>query len=88
MAENCLTPVGPTQPLGVANRLTTEAASCRPAILAIGTATPALRVTQEDGFSLAGYTQPSIRRIFRNSDIDFRDFYFEACRAWMRRPMS
>jgi predicted naringenin-chalcone synthase len=77
LTESCLTPVEPTQTLGVANRLTTEGASCRPAILAIGTATPALRVTQEESFSLAGYAQPSLRRIFRNSGIDFRHFYFE-----------
>jgi hypothetical protein len=77
LTESCLTPVEPTQTLGVAKRLATERASCRPAILAIGTATPALRVAQEESFSLAGYTQPSLRRIFRNSGIDFRHFYFE-----------
>jgi predicted naringenin-chalcone synthase len=61
----------------VAPNRVAEEARCRSSILAIGTATPAFRVTQEESFSLSGYTQPSVRRIFRNSGIDFRHFYFE-----------
>jgi predicted naringenin-chalcone synthase len=59
------------------DRRPTEEASCRPSILAVGTATPVLRVTQEESFRLSGYAEPSVRRIFRNSGIDFRHFYFE-----------
>jgi predicted naringenin-chalcone synthase len=60
-----------------AKRRSTVEAPCRPSLLAIGTATPAFRVTQEESFSLSGYSQPNVRRIFRNSGIDVRHFYFE-----------
>jgi predicted naringenin-chalcone synthase len=69
--------VEPARTPGVANRPTNEEASRRPSLLAIGTATPALRMTQDESFSLCGYTEPAVRRIFRNSGIDFRHFYFE-----------
>jgi hypothetical protein len=71
LTENCIASAEP------AKRRLTEEALCRPSVLAIGTATPAYRVTQEETVSLSGYVQPSVRRIFRNSGIDFRHFYFE-----------
>jgi polyketide synthase Type III len=46
-------------------------------ILAIGRATPACRVTQEESFRLSRYERDGARRIFLNSGIDFRHFYFE-----------
>src|SRR5689334_8183645 len=46
-------------------------------ILAIGRATPACRVTQEESFRLSGYERDGVRRIFLNSGIDCRHFYFE-----------
>jgi predicted naringenin-chalcone synthase len=36
-----------------------------------------LRVTQEQSLEFAGYTSDSIRRIFRNTGIEHRHFYFE-----------
>jgi len=36
-----------------------------------------LRVTQEQSLELAGYTSDSIRRIFQNTGIEHRHFYFE-----------
>jgi predicted naringenin-chalcone synthase len=48
-----------------------------PRIRAIGTATPECRFSQEEIFSLSGYTNDRIRAIFLNSDIDYRHFYFE-----------
>jgi polyketide synthase Type III len=49
----------------------------RPSIVAVGTATPLLRVSQDEAFSLSGYDQPTVRRIFRNSGIEYRHFFFE-----------
>jgi len=46
-------------------------------IIGIGTANPTLRLTQEQSFCAAGYESERIRKIFLNSDIDFRHFYFE-----------
>jgi predicted naringenin-chalcone synthase len=46
-------------------------------ILAIGRATPACRLTQEESFRLSGYKSDGVRRIFLNSGIDGRHFYFE-----------
>ncbi|MGH7514106.1 MAG: type III polyketide synthase [Gemmatimonadales bacterium] len=46
-------------------------------ILSIGRATPALRVTQERSLEYAGYTSDRIRRIFLNTGIAYRHFYFE-----------
>ena len=46
-------------------------------ILAIGRATPSLRVTQEQSFQYSGYQGDGIRRLFLNTGIDFRHFYFE-----------
>ncbi len=45
--------------------------------MSIGTATPAYRVTQAESFRLAGYHDRRIRRMFLNSGIDYRHFYFE-----------
>ena len=47
-----------------------------PRILGIGTATPPIRLTQEQTFHAAGYETERIRRIFANSDIEYRHFYF------------
>jgi predicted naringenin-chalcone synthase len=43
----------------------------------IGTANPPLRLTQEESFHAAGYLSERIRKIFLNSDIDYRHFYLE-----------
>jgi len=51
--------------------------STHPTILAIGTATPYSRFTQEETFHLCGYTSERDRKIFLNSGIDTRCFYFE-----------
>lgn len=48
-----------------------------PRITGIGTANPPLRLTQEQSFRATGYEGERIRKIFLNSDIDFRHFYFE-----------
>jgi predicted naringenin-chalcone synthase len=48
-----------------------------PPIIGIGTANPSLRLTQEQSFCVTGYESERVRRIFLNSDIDFRHFYFE-----------
>jgi polyketide synthase Type III len=48
-----------------------------PRILGIGTANPAVRLTQEQSFHAAGYQGERIRKIFLNSDIDHRHFYLE-----------
>lgn len=48
-----------------------------PYILGIGTANPPARFSQRQSFEAAGYTTERIRKIFLNSDIEFRHFYFE-----------
>jgi polyketide synthase Type III len=48
-----------------------------PRILGIGTATPPDRFTQEQTFHAAGYQSERIRKIFLNSEIDYRHFYLE-----------
>jgi polyketide synthase Type III len=48
-----------------------------PRILGIGKANPPLRLTQEQSFHAAGYENERIRKIFLNSDIEYRHFYFE-----------
>jgi len=48
----------------------------RPRILGIGTANPPIRLTQEQSFYAAGYETERIRKIFLNSDIEYRHFYF------------
>ena len=48
----------------------------RPQILGIGTANPPIRLTQEQSFYAAGYESERIRKIFLNSDIEYRHFYF------------
>lgn len=48
-----------------------------PRILGIGTANPPVRLTQEQTFHAAGYQGERIRKIFLNSDIDYRHFYLE-----------
>jgi polyketide synthase Type III len=47
-----------------------------PRILSIGTANPPIRLTQEQSFHAAGYETERIRKIFLNSDIEYRHFYF------------
>ena len=47
-----------------------------PRILGVGTANPPIRLTQEQSFHAAGYKSERIRKIFLNSDIDYRHFYF------------
>ena len=47
-----------------------------PRILGIGTATPPIRLTQEQSFHVAGYETERIRKIFANSDIEYRHFFF------------
>lgn len=47
-----------------------------PQILGIGTANPQIRLTQEQSFYGAGYKSERIRKIFLNSDIEYRHFYF------------
>jgi polyketide synthase Type III len=47
-----------------------------PRILGIGTATPPIRLTQEQAFYAAGYEGERIRKIFLNSEIEYRHFYF------------
>jgi hypothetical protein len=44
-----------------------------PRILGIGTANPPARLTQEQTFHAAGYQSERIRKMFLNSDIDYRD---------------
>ncbi len=51
--------------------------SASPSILACATAVPPRRFTQEEAFSLCGYTSPRIRQIFLNSDIEFRHFWLD-----------
>ncbi|OFV96084.1 MAG: hypothetical protein A3F68_04490 [Acidobacteria bacterium RIFCSPLOWO2_12_FULL_54_10] len=46
-----------------------------PRILSLATAVPPQRFTQEETLQLAGYTSPAARRIFLNSDIDYRHLY-------------
>ena len=48
-----------------------------PRILAVGTANPPRRFTQEEVFRLAGYKNPRILNIFLNSDIEYRHFYID-----------
>jgi len=50
----------------------------QPRILGIGTASPPVRLTQEQSFHAAGYQGERIRKIFLNSDIDYRHFYLES----------
>jgi 3,5-dihydroxyphenylacetyl-CoA synthase len=47
-----------------------------PRILGIGTANPPIRLTQEQSFYAAGYASERIRKIFLNSDIEYRHFFF------------
>lgn len=47
-----------------------------PRILGIGTANPPMKLTQEQSFFAAGYESERIRKIFLNSDIGYRHFYF------------
>ena len=48
-----------------------------PHILGVGSANPPARFTQQQSFEAAGYSAERIRKIFLNSDIEFRHFYFE-----------
>jgi 3,5-dihydroxyphenylacetyl-CoA synthase len=47
-----------------------------PRIFGIGTANRPIRLTQEQSFHAAGYETERIRKIFANSDIEYRHFYF------------
>src|SRR5579872_1798594 len=47
-----------------------------PRILGIGTANPPIRLTQEQTYHAAGYESERVRKIFLNSDIEYRHFYF------------
>ncbi len=47
----------------------------QPRIVSVAIATPPRRVSQEEALQLAGYTTPAARRIFLNSDIDFRHLF-------------
>lgn len=47
-----------------------------PQILGIGTANPPIRLTQEQSFYATGYQSERIRKIFLNSDIEYRHFFF------------
>jgi predicted naringenin-chalcone synthase len=53
----------------------------QPRIVAVATATPPNRFTQEEVLRLAGYTRPLVREIFLNSDIDHRYFYIDPATA-------
>ncbi len=44
-------------------------------ILSCATGVPPRRFTQDEVFRLLGYTSPRIRRIFLNSDIEYRHFW-------------
>jgi hypothetical protein len=46
-------------------------------ILGIGTANPPHRLSQEQSFHAARYQAERIRKIFPNSDIDYRQFYWK-----------
>jgi len=48
-----------------------------PHLLAIGTANPLHRFTQEEVFRMAGYSSQRILEIFLNSDIDYRNLYID-----------
>src|ERR1700746_657007 len=48
-----------------------------PRTIGIGTANPVLRLTQEQSFHAVGYQSERIRKMFLNSDIDYRHFYLE-----------
>jgi predicted naringenin-chalcone synthase len=48
-----------------------------PRILALGTANPPQRFTQDQVFRMAGYHSQRILEIFRNSDIDYRHLYVD-----------
>ena len=48
-----------------------------PRVLAIGTANPPHRFTQEEVYRLAGYKNRRILDIFLNSDIDYRHLYLD-----------
>lgn len=44
-------------------------------IIGIGTANPSVRMSQEETFHAAGYTSERVRKIFLNSDIEYRHFF-------------
>ncbi|MBZ5561369.1 MAG: type III polyketide synthase [Acidobacteriia bacterium] len=48
-----------------------------PRILALGTANPPHRFTQEQIFRMAGYHSQRILEVFQNSDIDYRHLYVD-----------
>jgi alkylresorcinol/alkylpyrone synthase/polyketide synthase Type III len=52
--------------------------STHPTILAVGTAVPSSQFTQQEAFHLCGYTSERAHKIFLNSGIDTRCFYFES----------
>jgi predicted naringenin-chalcone synthase len=48
-----------------------------PRILAVGTANPPNRFSQQDAYRMAGYESQRVLDVFLNSDIDYRHFYIE-----------
>ncbi len=54
-----------------------EPTASTPRIVAIGTANPPHRFTQEEAFHMAGYSSQRIFEIFQNSDIAYRHFYVD-----------
>lgn len=59
-----------------------------PFIQGIGLANPPRRFSQDDTFQMAGYTSPRILEIFRNCDIDYRQFFSNLAKNAMRRRAS
>ena len=49
----------------------------QPRIVSVATAVPPRRYSQDQALRMAGYTQPAARRIFENSDIDYRHLFLE-----------
>lgn len=48
-----------------------------PRIISVATAVPPQRFTQQEVLRIAGYTRPIARKIFFNSDIDYRYLYMD-----------
>jgi len=51
--------------------------NAEPHIVSVATATPPRRFTQEEVLRLTGYTQPIARKIFLNSDVDYRYLFID-----------
>jgi predicted naringenin-chalcone synthase len=61
----------------LSSALEKPARASAPAILSCATAVPPHRFSQEETFTLCGYSSPRIRQIFLHSDIDFRHFWLD-----------